>query len=84
MKQAQSRSTPYRSISRTWPGQPGNNLAVFGLAGAESAPGHIVATPIEHPAIAEPLARLEAASFTINNVPVDDQGMADVPQMTGN
>jgi cysteine desulfurase len=63
-------------------GTEANNLAVFGLAGAESAPGHIVATPIEHPAIAEPLARLEAASFTINRVPVDNQGVADVPQMT--
>ena len=63
-------------------GTEANNLAIFGLAGAESAPGHIVATAIEHPAIAEPLARLEAASFTINRVPVDNQGVADVSQMT--
>src|ERR1700722_11537564 len=49
-------------------GTEANNLAVFGLAGAESSPGHVVSSPIEHAAIAEPVARLEAAGFTIDQV----------------
>jgi cysteine desulfurase len=63
-------------------GTEANNLAVFGLAGAESAPGHVVGSEIEHPAIAEPLARLEAAGFVINRLSVNKQGLTDVTQMT--
>jgi cysteine desulfurase len=58
-------------------GTEANNLAVFGLAGAESSPGHVVASPIEHPAISEPVSRLEAAGFAIDYVPVDARGLAD-------
>ena len=47
-------------------GTEANNLAIFGLAGAESSPGHVVSSPIEHPAIAEPVARLEAAGFAVD------------------
>ena len=64
-------------------GTEANNLAVFGLAGAESSPGHVVSSPIEHPAIAEPVARLEAAGFAVDQNPVDGQGLADVSQATG-
>src|SRR6478609_950998 len=52
-------------------GTEANNLAVFGLAGAETSPGHLVASPIEHPAITEPVARLEAAGFGVDRVPID-------------
>src|SRR5271154_4278507 len=62
-------------------GTEANNLAVFGLAGAESAPGHVVSSPIEHPAIAEPVARLEAANFVVDRIPVDCQGRADATRM---
>ena len=62
-------------------GTEANNLAVFGLAGAESSPGHVVSSPIEHPAIAEPVARLEAANFVIDRIPVDRQGRADATRM---
>ena len=58
-------------------GTEANNLAVFGLAGAEVSPGHVISSPIEHPAIAEPVARLEAAGFAVDHVPVDSQGLAD-------
>src|SRR5207237_8732627 len=57
-------------------GTESNNLAVFGLAGAETAPGHVVASPIEHPAIVEPVARLEAVGFVVDRVPVAAQGLA--------
>jgi cysteine desulfurase len=62
-------------------GTEANNLAIFGLAGAELSPAHVVSSPIEHPAIAEPVARLEAASFTVDRVPVDGHGRADATRM---
>ena len=62
-------------------GTEANNLAVFGLAGAEKSPGHVVTSPIEHPAIAEPVARLEAVGFVVDRAPVDHDGIADAVQM---
>ena len=64
-------------------GTEANNLAVFGLAGAESSPGHVVSSVIEHPAINEPVGRLEAAGFAVDRVPVDGHGLADVDRVTG-
>src|SRR5262249_25671942 len=62
-------------------GTESNNLAVFGLAGAETAPGHVVSSPIEHPAIVEPVARLEAAGFAVDRVAGDAQGLAGAHRM---
>ena len=58
-------------------GTEANNLAIFGLAGAEHSPGHVVSSPIEHPAVAEPVARLEAAGFSVDRPAVDSEGFAD-------
>lgn len=49
-----------------------NNLALFGLAG--SPPAHIIASPVEHPSVAEPLRQLAAADFTIDRLSVDADG----------
>jgi cysteine desulfurase len=62
-------------------GTEANNLAVFGLAGAETAPGHLVSSPIEHPAIIEPIARLEAAGFLGDRAAIDHEGLADANDM---
>ena len=62
-------------------GTEANNLAVFGLAGAELSPGHVISSPIEHPAITEPVARLEAAGFAVDHAPVNNQGITDVSQI---
>ena len=64
-------------------GTEANNLAVFSLAGAaaQGAPGHIVASPIEHPAVAEPIARLEGDRFTVDYPQVDAHGRADAQLM---
>jgi cysteine desulfurase len=62
-------------------GTEANNLAVFGLAGAESSPGHVISSPIEHPAIAEPLAHLEGAGFTLDLVKINKQGLAQVSSL---
>lgn len=53
-----------------------NNLAIFGLAG--SPPGHVLACPIEHPCVTEPLKQLVARGFDVEFVPVDRFGMIDV------
>ncbi len=50
-----------------------NNLAVFGLAG--DAPGHVVASPVEHPSVAEPLRRLREIGFAVDSLPVDPAGV---------
>src|SRR4051812_3156561 len=42
-------------------GTESNNLALFGLAGAGPGSGHLVVSPLEHPAVAAPVAHLEAA-----------------------
>jgi cysteine desulfurase len=49
-----------------------NNLALFGLSG--DPPAHLLASPIEHPSVAEPLRRLAETGFTLDTLPVDDRG----------
>jgi cysteine desulfurase len=48
-----------------------NNLAVFGLAG----PGRVLASPLEHPCVAEPLKKLG----TVEWLPVSPAGVVEVP-----
>jgi cysteine desulfurase len=49
-----------------------NNLALFGLAG--DPPGHLLASPIEHPSVSEPLRHLAARGFAIDYLPVGQDG----------
>jgi cysteine desulfurase len=62
-------------------GTEANNLAVLGLAREEDedgdGPGAIVSSPIEHPAVAEPIARLEARGFAVDRPEVDALGLVD-------
>jgi cysteine desulfurase len=53
-----------------------NNLALFGLAGSPS--GHILASPIEHPCVTEPLKQLAARGLTVEYVPVETNGIVSV------
>jgi cysteine desulfurase len=50
-----------------------NNLALFGLCG--DPPAHLLASPVEHPSVLEPLRHLAAAGFTLDLLPVDDRGV---------
>jgi cysteine desulfurase len=50
-----------------------NNLALFGLAG--DPPGHLLASPIEHPSVAEPVRQLATAGFLVDYLPVDTWGI---------
>jgi cysteine desulfurase len=53
-----------------------NNLALFGLAG--SPPGHILASPIEHPCVTEPLKQLAARGFEVEYLQVGRDGIVSV------
>ncbi|HVK16565.1 MAG TPA: cysteine desulfurase family protein, partial [Fimbriiglobus sp.] len=48
-----------------------NNLAIFGLV---TEPGHLLAAPIEHPCIVEPLRQLAARGFELDWLPVTRRG----------
>src|SRR4051812_44138276 len=60
-------------------GTESNNLALFGLAGGDGGhgTGHLVSSPIEHPAVAEPIARLEDGGYAVDRPAVDGTGGAD-------
>jgi cysteine desulfurase len=62
-------------------GTEANNLAIFGLTGMEEGPRHLVSSPIEHPAVAEPIARLEADGFRVSRPEVNAGGLADAELM---
>jgi cysteine desulfurase len=53
-----------------------NNLALFGLSG--TPPGRLLASPVEHPSVREPLGQLAASGFCVDHLPVDEQGVAIV------
>jgi cysteine desulfurase len=53
-----------------------NNLALFGLAG--ESPGHILASPIEHPCVIEPLKQLAARGHEVEWLPVPSNGSVAV------
>jgi cysteine desulfurase len=62
-------------------GTEANNLAVFGLPG--DPPGNVIASPIEHPSVAEPLRRVKEAGFSIDYLPVDATGVVSAASMVG-
>jgi cysteine desulfurase len=51
-----------------------NNLALFGTL---QSPGEILAAPIEHPCIIEPLKQLESDGFTVKWLPVTPRGIVE-------
>jgi cysteine desulfurase len=50
-----------------------NNLALFGLAG--DPPGYLLASPIEHPSVTEPLRHLARSGFDLEFLPCDHLGL---------
>jgi cysteine desulfurase len=57
-----------------------NNLALFGLS--SSPPAHLLASPVEHPSVAEPLRQLAAAGFSITWLPVERAGHVSLDAFT--
>lgn len=58
-------------------GTEANNLAILGLAGLVRGPAHAVSSPMEHPAVAGPVAHLERLGFSISRPAVSPEGLAD-------
>ncbi len=56
-----------------------NNLALFGLCG--EPPGHLLASPIEHPSVAEPLRKLAESGFALDLLPVDRHGFVPISSL---
>ena len=56
-----------------------NNLALFGLSG--EPPGHLLASPIEHPSVSEPLRRLTENDFTLDTLSVDAGGRVGIESL---
>jgi cysteine desulfurase len=50
-----------------------NNLALLGLAG--EPPAHLLASPVEHPSVLEPLRHLAVGGFILQLLPVDGRGI---------
>ena len=56
-----------------------NHLALYGVARAEGARGGaLVASAVEHPSVAEPLAALADEGHPLTLVPVDEEGRLDL------
>ena len=52
-----------------------NNLALFGLVESSLVDSHILASPLEHSCVVEPLRQLEARGATVEWLPVSSEGI---------
>ena len=68
------------SIVFTSGGTEADNLAIWGAFGWPPA-GHLVVSCVEHPAVLEPAAALEAAGVAVTRVDVDDAGRVDLEEL---
>jgi len=59
-------------------GTESNNLAIRGVLEGRTDRRHAVAMAVEHPAVTEPLARLEALGYEVSICPVDSSGIPDL------
>ena len=67
-----------REIVFTGSGTEADNLAIKGIAWAESPRGrHIVTTAVEHKAVLSSVAMLERSNFDVTILPVDRSGRVD-------
>jgi cysteine desulfurase len=58
-----------------------SNLALLSPAG--SPPGHLIASSIEHPSVAEPIRQLFARGFAVDWLPVDADGVVRAEALDG-
>lgn len=69
-------------IILTGSGTESDNLAILGLARANTARGkHIIVSAIEHQAVLAAAAKLEAEGYTVTYLPVDEHGLVELAQL---
>ncbi len=61
-------------------GTEANNIAIQGVCRA-SRGRHIISTPIEHPATMNTLAELEEQGYTVEYIPVDENGVVRLAEL---
>ncbi|MFH1022373.1 MAG: cysteine desulfurase family protein [Planctomycetota bacterium] len=54
-----------------------NNIAILGLAAGAQHRDHVIASPIEHPSVLEPVRHLEKRGFRVTWLRVDGTGLVD-------
>lgn len=64
-------------------GTESDNLAVLGLAAADPDKKHVVISAIEHPAVREAAAHLEAAGYEVTSIGVDTDGLVSPAELAG-
>ena len=70
-------------ITFTSGGSESNNLAIFGTVRNRSRFGkHIITTEVEHPAVREPVAALEAEGYEVTRLKVDKTGVMDLAELS--
>ena len=63
-------------------GSESNNLAIFGTVRSRKRYGrHIITTMVEHPAVREPLAALEAEGYEVTRLHVDSRGIIYIGEL---
>lgn len=54
-----------------------NNMAIFGVAGMQDKPGHVITSRVEHPSVLESFRSLERQGHRVTLLDVDDCGRVD-------
>ncbi|MGK7927514.1 MAG: cysteine desulfurase family protein [Spirulina sp.] len=69
------------TIAFTSGGTEANNLVLFGIARQYCQPQHIIISPVEHAAIAEPVKLLEQWGWQVTRLSVNRQGRVDPEEL---
>ncbi len=64
-------------------GTESDNLAVLGLAASDPSRKHVVISAVEHPAVRETAAHLEATGYEVTRIGVDADGLVSPARFAG-
>lgn len=79
---AQMVHTEEKNVVFTSGGTEANNLAVFGIAEANTHIGkHIITTAIEHPSVLQAVKSLEQKGFEVDYLAVDERGVISLDEL---
>lgn len=67
-------NAPGETIVFTAGGTESDNLAILGIAAQLTQPAHLIISAVEHSAVSQPAAMLEARGWAVTRLPVDRTG----------